>query len=172
MRGSEWLLANANIIQPKNSDKTLWDSTDVSTTESTIINKSLLNRDMAGWERWDGGGWWVCGERGQRLTEQKEKKIKGEGEGRRKKGCVLRVKGEAVYLLVCDHGVPAYMHQLPMLHYLREKLNWCRSLEVWWNRQPNLCWVTACRCQTHQRRSHFTMQLPAWVSGMKYEHSI
>lgn len=127
------------------------------------INHCWTETWLAGRDEMERGGGWVCGERGPRLTEKRKKTERRKiGEGRRKKGCVLRVKGEAVYLLVRERGVSAYMHQLPMLHYLREKLNWCRSLEGWWNREPNLCWVTACRCQTHQRRSHFTMQLPAW----------
>lgn len=67
--------------------------------------------------------------KGSEVNRTKRKKLKGEKSGRRKEGCVLRVKGEAVDLLVRDRGVPANMHQLPMLHYLREKLNRCRSLE-------------------------------------------
>lgn len=73
------------------------------------------------------GGMW---RKGSEVNRTKRKKLKGEKSGKAEgKGCVLRVKGEAVDLLVRDRGVPAYMHQLPMLHYLREKLNRCRSLE-------------------------------------------
>lgn len=85
-------------------------------------------------------------------------------EDRGENDCVQRAKGEALYLPMCVHAVPVCMFQRANTPLSVRKIEWCWSLDRWWNRLPYHCWVTAYRCHTQQIRTHFAVQLPPWVS--------
>lgn len=121
-------------------------------TPSSINHYKVVYWAEAGWERreWRRDKERIKEDRGP-TGRRRERKMRATCREPEEK----TITGSRLFEFTCSN--------LPTLHYQGDTA-WCCSLDGWWNQLLYHCWVTACGCQTHQIRTHFSVRLADRVS--------